>query len=180
MTAPTCAATVKNLKPGHLYRLHLMITGLQATFTGFNCQHCKCLRIMNENCHCTNLIGLVEYILLITLWDIVCLFVYRFEVYAINKEGESPPVQVKNNLRPEFAKLKSWYFAPSLQWSSQMPKKSWFCGSISSMQWSLLQSEPVKAEAPYKPPSEPREPGTLYLYLYLYLVQGVSFDRFHP
>jgi len=56
VTAPTCAATVKNLKPGHLY---------------------------------------------------------RFEVYAINKEGESPPVQ----------------------------------------------SEPVKAEAPYKPPSEPREPG---------------------
>ena len=30
---------------------------------------------------------------------------------------------------------------------------------VPSLQWSLLQSEPVKAEAPYKPPSEPREPG---------------------
>jgi len=56
VTAPTTAATVKNLKPGHLY---------------------------------------------------------RFEVYAINKEGESEP----------------------------------------------SQTEPIKAEAPYKPPSEPREPG---------------------
>jgi len=56
VNAPTTAATVKNLKPGHLY---------------------------------------------------------RFEVYAINKEGDSEPAQ----------------------------------------------TEPVKAEAPYKPPSEPREPG---------------------
>jgi len=56
VNAPTTAATLKNLKPGHLY---------------------------------------------------------RFEIYAINKEGESEP----------------------------------------------CPSEPVKAEAPYKPPSEPREPG---------------------
>jgi len=56
VNAPTTSTTVRNLKPGHLY---------------------------------------------------------RFEVYAINKEGESDPTQ----------------------------------------------SEPVKAEAPYKPPTEPREPG---------------------
>ena len=27
----------------------------------------------------------------------------------------------------------------------------------------LFQSEPVKAEAPYKPPSEPREPGRIII-----------------
>lgn len=57
VTAPTTQCTVKNLKPGHLY---------------------------------------------------------RFEVYAINKEGESAPTQIK---------------------------------------------DPITAENPYKPPSEPREPG---------------------
>ena len=71
VSAPATAATVKNLKPGHLYR-----SGLRHVMTAI-------------------------------------MVVFRFEVYAINKEGESPPVQ----------------------------------------------SEPVKAEAPYKPPSEPREPG---------------------
>ena len=74
MTAPTCAATVKNLKPGHLYRyvkkhLYMFLLLLPSMF--YTSYLPWCFEVSLEH----------------------CLFV-RFEVYAINKEGESPPVQV--------------------------------------------------------------------------------------